>query len=166
MNTLIRASIIAAIATACCGPVAIAADEPTTPTTDQQQAATDQDDTTKCGAASIAGDFGFQAQGTRNQGRRQQNFYVVRTASFDGQNKTVGKGMANVAGRLLPYSIEGTYTVGADCSVTIDATQTFGDGKPEPYKQFGVLVNGGDEIMVIQTNMTGGRSQIGRYEKY
>ena len=119
----------------------------------------------KCSVATINGNYGGQLQGFRVQGRKLIPYNAVRTAVFDGQGKATGQGMANLNGRIVPYTVDASYTVNDDCSVTIEGTQTFGsNGKAEPYKQFGVLVDGGDAIIVMQ--MTGARSQFGRYEKF
>ena len=122
-----------------------------------------EDDQT-CSTASLVGNYGIQIQGLRIINKKGYTFNSVRTATFDGQGKTSGQGMANFNGRIVPIAVEGTYTVDDDCSVQIDAVLKFADGSKLEYKQFGVVVNGGDAVMVMQ--LAGGRNATGRYEKY
>ncbi|WP_027250013.1 hypothetical protein [Planktothrix agardhii] len=57
----------------------------------------------------------------------------------------------------------GTYKVNNDGTFSLDATQSYEDERPsQPYKQFGVVIRGGNEILVIQT--TDSKNQSGKYQ--
>ncbi len=117
-----------------------------------------------CSVASISGDYGFQDQGTRKIGDETVSYSAVRTANFDGKGSTTGKGMLSIDGKIVAYSIAGKYAVNSDCSFTLEATQTFADGRPsQPYKQFGVIVRGGKELLELQ--VTGEKNQAGIYQR-
>lgn len=166
MNKIMQTSFIVGLA--CCGFTvqAAEADNMPTPPVAVAQPSSDQgsEDTNKCSESSLIGDFGLQMQGVHLQGRKSIPFTAVRSANFDGQGKTSGKGMANVGGRIQTLSIDGSYKVDSDCTIIIEGTQTLGTNKPEHTTQFGVMVNGGDEILVMQN--AGGKPTLGRYEKY
>lgn len=118
--------------------------------------------------STIKGDYGFQDQGTRkvtNNGTVDVVSYsALRTASFDGNGNHIGKGFVSIDGKEVGYSVKGSYTVNSDGTFSMDATQNYEDGRPsQPYKQFGVVVRGGKEILVLQT--TDGKNQNGKYQK-
>jgi hypothetical protein len=117
-----------------------------------------------CSNATIAGQYGFQDSGTREIDGKDVPYGAVRTAQFAGEGKQEGEGYVSIAGDIKRYTVKGTFTVAADCTVTIEGTQTFADGSPsQSYKQFGVVVRGGKEILVIQTS--GDKNQTGKYQK-
>jgi hypothetical protein len=144
------------------------ADTPAPANQAQQQAdesPADDDNDETCSLASLSGNYGVQTQGVRVRGHKSYPYASVRTVTFDGKGNLTSRGMANVAGKIMPTWVDGTYSVDEDCSVTIEAKQSFGDDhKAEPYRQYGVMVDGGDAIIVLQTSS--GRTQLGRYEKY
>lgn len=117
-----------------------------------------------CSNATIAGQYGFQDSGTREINGKTVQYDAVRTALFSGEGKHQGKGYYSIGGTIRPYTTTGKFTVAGDCTFTMDATTTYTDGTPPTsYKQFGVVVMGGKEILTIQ--MQDGRNQTGRYQR-
>jgi hypothetical protein len=114
--------------------------------------------------STLKGDYGFQDQGTRKEGNDLVSYSALRTANFDGNGNHVGKGFVSIDGNLVGYTVTGTYKVNDDGTFSMDATQSYEDGRAsQPYKQFGVVVRGGKEILVVQT--TEGKNQNGKYQK-
>lgn len=119
--------------------------------------------------STLQGEYGFQDQGTRKVTNGDGTVTVVsysalRTANFDGNGNHVGKGFVSIDGKEVGYTVTGAYKVNSDYTFAMDATQTYEDGRPsQPYKQFGVIVRGGKEILVLQT--TDGKNQNGKYQK-
>jgi hypothetical protein len=117
-----------------------------------------------CSAATVSGEYGFSDNGTRSTLTGSVSYNAVRTATFDGKGATSGKGFVSVSGKISGYSIDGKYTVADDCTFTLTATQTYADGTPSnEYKQFGIVVRGGKEIVELQT--TGQKNQSGKYQQ-
>lgn len=116
-----------------------------------------------CSNKTIEGAYGFQDTGTRKVNGAIVSYDAVRTANFDG-GKHVGMGYLSIDGKEIGYTVTGTYAVKGDCTFTMDATQTYADGRPpQPYKQFGIVIRGGKEILELQT--TEGKNQAGKYQK-
>jgi hypothetical protein len=119
--------------------------------------------------STVQGAYGFQDQGTRKVKQVDGKMGIVsysalRTANFDGNGKHFGKGFVSIDGKEVGYVVEGGYEVKSDGTFYMDAHQSFEDGRPsQPYKQFGVVVRGGKEIMVIQT--TDQKNQNGKYQR-
>ncbi|MEY3866987.1 MAG: hypothetical protein ACRCT1_15775 [Microcoleaceae cyanobacterium] len=117
---------------------------------------------------SLKGGFGFQDQGTRKVTNADGtvstvSYSALRTANFDGNGTHTGKGFVSIDGQEVGYSVTGSYTVDNDGTFSLDATQSYEDGRAsQPYKQFGVVIRGGNEILVIQT--THGKNQSGKYQ--
>lgn len=112
----------------------------------------------------IKGDYGFQDQGTRQVEGNTVSYSALRTANFDGNGNHLGKGLVSIGGNEVGYTVKGSYKVNSDGTFSMDATQSYEDGRPsQPYKQLGVIVRGGKEILVIQT--TEGKNQNGKYQK-
>ena len=112
----------------------------------------------------IKGDYGFQDQGTRQDQGNTVSYSALRTANFDGNGNHLGKGLVSIGGNEVGYTVKGSYKVNSDGTFSMDATQSYEDGRPsQPYKQLGVIVRGGKEILVIQT--TEGKNQNGKYQK-
>ena len=117
-----------------------------------------------CSNATIAGQYGFQDSGSREIQGKTVQYDAVRTAQFSGEGKHEGKGYVSVGGKIQRYTVTGKFTVAGDCTFTMDATQTYADGSPpQSYKQFGVVVRGGKEILEIQ--ITGDKNQSGKYQR-
>jgi hypothetical protein len=117
-----------------------------------------------CSNATIAGQYGFQDSGTRDVNGKTVQYDSVRTAQFSGEGKHQGKGYFSVGGTIRMYTTTGKFAVAGDCTFTMDATTTYTDGTaPTSYKQFGVVVRGGKEILTIQ--MHEGRNQTGKYQR-
>ena len=117
-----------------------------------------------CDGNTVKGDYGFQADGTRaGNGGNEVPYHAVRTATFDGNNKIAGKGIAVIDGKAIEYTLTGTYAVNPDCSFIIDGTQTYAAGSmaPTAYKQIGIVTRGGNEMIAIMTG--DGTNQSGRY---
>jgi hypothetical protein len=118
--------------------------------------------------STLNGDYGFQDQGTRKVTNTDGSVAVVsysalRTASFDGNGNHLGKGFVSIDGKEVGYTVSGSYKVNSDGTFSMDATQTYEDSRPsQPYKQFGVVVRGGKEILVLQT--TDEKNQNGKYQ--
>lgn len=101
-----------------------------------------------CNNALIEGSYGFQDTGTRKIDGGTVSYTAVRTANFDGTGKHIGTGIVSIDGEQVNYTVTGSYQVNSDCSFSMDATQSYADGRPsQPYKQFGVVVRGGKEIL-------------------
>ncbi len=117
-----------------------------------------------CNVAMVSGEYGFQDAGTRKVDGATVSYDAVRTASFDGKGNQVGKGFVSIDGKIVGYTVTAKYAITQDCTFTMDATQAYADGRPnQPYKQFGVVVRGGKEILELQT--TGGKNQAGKYQR-
>lgn len=117
-----------------------------------------------CNAAVLSGEYGFQDIGTRKVEGATVSYDAVRTASFDGKGNHSGKGFVSIDGKVAAYTVKGKYAVNNDCTFTVDAVQEFADGRPsQSYKQFGVVVRGGKEVLELQS--TEGRNQAGKYQK-
>lgn len=117
-----------------------------------------------CSNKTLNGDYGFQDAGTRKADGATVSYDAVRTANFNGRGKHVGTGFVSIDGTIVGYTVTGTYAVKSDCTFTMDATQTYADGRPsQPYKQFGVVVRGGKEVLEVQT--TEGKNQAGKYQE-
>ncbi len=72
-----------------------------------------------CDVSTIKGDYGFQAEGTRLSDGNEVPYHAVRSANFDGISKTGGKGVAIIDGKAVDYTLSGTYTVNADCHLSL-----------------------------------------------
>lgn len=117
-----------------------------------------------CSNATIAGQYGFQDDGTRVVDGKMVPYSAVRTAQFSGEGKHEGKGYVSIGGHVTAYTVTGKFTVAGDCTFVMDAVQTYGDGTAAtPYKQFGIVVHGGKEILELQTSSD--RIQSGKYQK-
>ena len=117
-----------------------------------------------CSNATIAGQYGFLDTGEREIDGKIVPYDAVRTAQFSGEGKHEGKGYLSIGGKITRYTVRGTFTVAGDCTFMLEATQTFEDGSPpQSYKQFGVVVRGGKEILEIQ--ITGDKNVTGKYQK-
>lgn len=115
-------------------------------------------------SSTLKGDYGFQDEGTRKVGNDLVSYSALRTANFDGNGNHVGKGFVSIDGNFVGYTVTGAYKVNSDGTFSMDATQSYEDGRPsQPYKQFGVVVRGGKEILVVQT--TEEKNQNGKYQK-
>src|SRR5262245_20429017 len=107
-----------------------------------------------CSNATIAGQYGFQDDGIRIVDGKEVQYTAVRTAQFSGDGKHEGKGYLSIGGNIKKYTVQGKFAVAGDCTFTMEATQTLADGSPPvTYKQFGVIVRGGKEILEIQTSI-------------
>ena len=117
-----------------------------------------------CSNATVGGQYGFQDTGEREIDGKIVPYDAVRTAQFSGEGKHEGKGYLSIGGKITRYTVRGMFTVAGDCTFIMDATQTFEDGSPpQAYKQFGVVVRGGKEILVVQ--VTGDKNVVGKYQK-
>jgi hypothetical protein len=116
-----------------------------------------------CSNATIAGQYGFQDEGTRIVDGKEVPYAAVRTAIFSGEGKHEGKGYASIGGKVRTSTVVGTFKVHGNCTFTMDAVQTYDDGTSNAYKQFGIVVRGGKEIAVLQTSAD--KVQSGRYQK-
>ncbi len=122
-----------------------------------------QEVTSGCNNATISGGYGFQDTGTRKVNGATVSYDAVRTANFDGEGNQQGSGFFSVDGAITGYTVNATYQVGSDCKFTSEGTQVYDDGTTVPYKQFGVVVRGGKEILTIQT--IDNRNQAGKYQR-
>jgi hypothetical protein len=102
----------------------------------------------RCTDRSLRGEFGFTAQGavTASSGLPaplQGPFASAGRAMFDGQGRFTLTATASFNGLIQPVTTSGTYTVNADCTYTsvADNGVTF----------YSAIVDGGDEIAIIQT---------------
>jgi hypothetical protein len=117
-----------------------------------------------CSNATIAGQYGFLDTGEREIDGKLVSYDAVRTAQFSGEGKHEGKGYLSIGGKISRYTVRGTFTVVGDCTFTLDAIQTLEDGRPpQPYKQYGVVVRGGKEILAIQ--ITSDKNQTEKYQR-
>ncbi|MBV8883389.1 MAG: hypothetical protein JO235_05235 [Chroococcidiopsidaceae cyanobacterium CP_BM_RX_35] len=116
-----------------------------------------------CNNATISGNYAYQTVGTRKTDRGTVSYDAVRTANFDGRGNQKGSGFLSIDGIIKGYKLNGTYQVGSDCKFTSEGSQVFEDGTTSPFKQFGVVVRGGKEILTIQTLEN--RNQTGKYQK-
>ncbi len=122
-----------------------------------------QEVNSRCNNATISGEYGLQDTGTRKVNDATVFYDAVRTANFDAEGNQEGSGFLSIDGNISAYTVTGTYQVASDCKFTLDGTQVFDDGTTVPYKQFGVVVGGGKEILVLQT--TNNRNQAGKYQR-
>ena len=117
-----------------------------------------------CSNATIAGQYGFQDSGTRDVDGKAVQYDAVRTGQFSGEGKHEGHGYVSVGGYIKRYTVRGHFTVAADCTFTMEFTQTYADGTPaNSAKQFGVVVRGGKEILTIHN--ADGRNYTGKYQR-
>ncbi len=73
-----------------------------------------------CSNASLSGSFGFTNVGTLDPEARP--FAEVGRQTFDGDGHTAGAATVNVNGNSFPVTVEGTYTVNADCIGSLTLT--------------------------------------------
>jgi hypothetical protein len=103
-----------------------------------------------CSNRSLLGTYGFTTQGVTLQSSSvllalRGPFASGGSATFNGQGNFTLTATSSFNGTIQgPTSVKGTYTVNADC--TFDARADNGD----TFRA--VIVNGGNELLLMQTN--------------
>lgn len=73
-----------------------------------------------CSDKILNGAYGFQDAGTRKVDGATVSYEAVRTANFDGRGKHVGTGFASIDGKIVGYTVTGSYAVKADCTFSME----------------------------------------------
>jgi hypothetical protein len=97
----------------------------------------------------LQGDYGAQFSGFGSSGAPVNLVFLYR---FNGNGNVIGvKGAFNSGGNIsedLSDSDTGTYQVNSDCTVTI----SFVFSPNQTFRFFGVVVNNGKKVLVLETN--------------
>ena len=119
---------------------------------------------TVCNDATIAGTYATHGQGWDGLTFPFLPESVVAIRTFDGKGKFTGSGHQSIAGIPRSFSITGTYSVAANCTVTIEGTATTSPPIPGPTPEpdvivvtglrhwFGVIVDAGNTIYATSTD--------------
>ncbi len=116
-----------------------------------------------CTNATLNSDYGAQITGYRLPG--PVPFASLGLREFDGKGNYKGNSTNNLNGTYSSITAEGTYQVNQDCTLNIDYTVTNPDGSTRKTSQTGVIVNEGQEILVIQTSPPNDNVESGVYKK-
>ena len=104
---------------------------------------------TVCTDATIAGMYAAHGQGWDGLAAPFSPESVVGTRRFDGAGKFSGRGHQSIAGVPRTFTISGTYSVAADCTVTFVGTATSAAASTQGH-WFGVIADAGNKIYVAR----------------
>jgi hypothetical protein len=106
---------------------------------------------TSCTNETIAGTYAAHGQGWVGLAEPFSPETVVGTRKFDGSGKFTGSGHQTIAGVPRSFSITGTYSVAADCTLTIEGTATSPSATASALDHwFGVVADAGNKIFVMR----------------
>jgi hypothetical protein len=111
---------------------------------------------TVCNDATITGRYASHGQGWVGIGTVEafSPEVVVGVRTFDGKGTFTGSGHQAIAGLSRSFTITGTYSVAADCTVTIHGTATSPSAPTasEANTWFGVVTDAGNRIYTTRIN--------------
>ena len=77
---------------------------------------------------------------------------AVRRTLFDGKGNFTSDGYVSTAGTIVQFTLDGTYVVNADCTMTVSGTSSTQPPNSPPVTFFGVIAADSNKIYQLRTD--------------
>jgi hypothetical protein len=124
-----------------------------------------------CQLGNLAGGYSFALNGSRAEGSgtdaiRFSPFASVMLVKFNGSGKFTGSGPRSSSGSVERSTIDGTYTVNADCSADLSWDTTVEGTQTDTTTAYAVIDTDGNNVhVIVLTDTLGGLTASGVLEK-